>query len=56
LFESENEWQKIEQVPIPLPRASRNFPNVKTRKENKLYNWTLEIVPFIHFGKQMDST
>ena len=23
LFESENEWQKTEQVPIPLPRASR---------------------------------
>ena len=35
MFESENEWQKIEQVPIPLPRASRNFPNVKTRNEKK---------------------
>ena len=33
LFESENEWQKIEQGPIPLPRASRNFPDVKTRNE-----------------------
>ena len=33
LFESENEWQKIEQVPIPLPRASRNFPDVKARNE-----------------------
>ena len=31
LFESENERQKIEPVPIPLPRASRNFPDVKTR-------------------------
>ena len=31
LFESENEWQKIEQVPLPLPRASGNFSNVKTR-------------------------
>ena len=35
LFESENEWQKIEQVPLPLPRASRNFHNVKTRNEKK---------------------
>ena len=33
LFESENEWQKIEQVSIPLPRASRNFPDVKTRND-----------------------
>ena len=30
LFESENERQKIEPVLIPLPTASRNFPNVKT--------------------------
>ena len=28
LFKSENERQKIE--PVPLPRASRNFPDVKT--------------------------
>ena len=27
LFESENEWQDTEQVPIQLPRASRNFPD-----------------------------
>ena len=33
LFESENERQKIEPVPFPLPRASRNFPNVKTRND-----------------------
>ena len=33
LFESENERQKIDPVPIPLPRASRNFPNVKTRND-----------------------
>ena len=33
LFESENERQKIEPVPIPLPRASRNFPDVKTRND-----------------------
>jgi hypothetical protein len=35
LFESENERQKIEPVPIPLPRASRNFPDVKTRNGKK---------------------
>jgi hypothetical protein len=56
LFESENEWGKIEQVPIPLPRASRNFPDVNTKNEKKIYNWTLEIIPFIRFGKQMDRT
>ena len=33
LFESENERQKIEPVPIPLPRASRNFLDVKTRND-----------------------
>ena len=37
LFESENEWQKIEQVPMPLLRASRNFPNVKKRNQKKFY-------------------
>ena len=31
LFETENKWQKTKPVPIPLPRASRNFPDVKTR-------------------------
>jgi hypothetical protein len=54
LFESESERQKIEPVPIPLPRASRNFPDVKTRNEKKIYNWTSEIIPFIRFGKQTD--
>ena len=56
LFESENERQKIEPVPILLPRASRNFPDVKTRNENSFHNWTLEIIPFIRFGMQMDRT
>ena len=28
MFESENEWQKTEQVPTSLPK---NFPDVKTR-------------------------
>ena len=56
LFESENERQKIEPVPIPFPRASRNFPNVKTRNENLFHNWTSEIIPFIRFGMQMDGT
>ena len=55
MFESENERQKIEPVPIPLPRASRNFPDVKTRNEKKIYNWTSKIIVFIRFGKQMDS-
>jgi len=35
LFENENEWPKIEQVPIPILRASRNFPDVKPRIEKK---------------------
>ena len=30
LFETENERQKTKAVPIPLPRAFRNFPDVKT--------------------------
>ena len=33
LFKGENERHKIEPVPIPLPRASRNFPDVKTRND-----------------------
>ena len=33
LFESENERQKIEPVPILLPRASRKLPDVKTRND-----------------------
>ena len=40
LFESKNEWRKIEQVPIPIPRVS-NFPYVKKRKtksgDNPIY-------------------
>jgi hypothetical protein len=56
LFERKNERQKIEPVPILLPKASRNCPDVKTRNEKKIYNWTLEIIPFIRFGKQMDRT
>ena len=56
LFESENEWQKIEPVPILLTRTSRNFSDVKTRNNFFFYNWTSEIIPVIHFGKQMDRT
>ena len=56
LFESKNERQEIEPVPIPLPTTSRDFPDVKTRNEKKIYNWTSEIIPFISFGKQMDKT
>ena len=33
MFENEFERQKTKQVPIPLARASRNFPDVKTRNE-----------------------
>ena len=54
LFETER--QKTKPVPIPLHRASRNFPDVKTRNDFFFYNWTLEIIPFICFGKQMDRT
>jgi hypothetical protein len=53
LFKSENDRQKTDPVPIPLPRACRNFPDVKKRNGKK-YNWTLEIIPFIRLGKQMD--
>ena len=54
LFETENERQRTKPVPIPLPRSSRNFPDVTTRNEKKIHNWTLEIIPFIRFGEQMD--
>ena len=56
LFKSENERQKIEPLPIPLPRGSRNFPDVKTRNNFFFHNWTSEIIPFIYFGMQMDGT
>ena len=49
LFETENESQKTKPVPIIVPRASRNFPDVKTRNEIFFYNWTSEIIPFICF-------
>ena len=54
LFETENERQKTKPVPNPLPRASSNFADVKTRNENFFYDWTSEIISFICFGKQMD--
>jgi hypothetical protein len=46
LSENENEWQNTEPVSIPLPRASRNFPDAKTRNKKK-YHWKLEVIPFI---------
>ena len=46
LFESENERQKIEPVPLPLPRASRNFPDVKTRNEKKYIIETSKVAFF----------
>ena len=36
--ETENEWQKTEPVPIQLPRASMNFPDVKSRNVIFFYN------------------
>ncbi len=54
MFETENERKKTKPVPISLPRASRNFSDVKTRNENFFHNWTSEIIPLISFGEQMD--
>ena len=34
----------------PCSKASRNFPDVKTRNEIFFHNWTSEIISFIHFG------
>ena len=56
MFENYNEWQKTEQVPILIPRATRNFPNAKTRNKKKFDNWTLEIIPFIQYPIPMDWT
>ena len=50
LQENENEWPKTEQVPISLPRVSRNFPDAEIR------NWTLEIYPFTCLIKKMNRT
>ena len=50
----QNKKEKTKTVPLPLPRASRNKPNDKTRNEKNFYNWTSEVIPFIRFGKQMD--
>ena len=50
LFKSKNEWQKIEQAPIP--RASRNSPMSK-QETKKIYNWTSEIIPLICFWKKI---
>ena len=43
MFENKNERKKTKQVQIPLPRASRNFPDVKTSNEIFFHNWTSEI-------------
>ena len=56
LFESENERQKIEPAQIPLPRAYRTFPDLKTTNDFVFHNWTSEIIPLICFGMQMDGT
>ena len=54
LFGSENERQKTRLFLIPLPGASGNFPDVKTRNEKKFYNWISDIIQCICFGKHMD--
>ena len=44
----ENEWQRTKPVPIPLPRACRNFPKVKTRNEKKYIIGRLRYFLAIH--------
>ena len=39
MFVTENEWPKTKPVPIPIPRVSRNFSDVKTRKEFVVLTW-----------------
>ena len=53
LLENKNEWQKTEPVWNLLPKASKNFLDVKTRNFF-FYNWTSEMLPFIFFCKQME--
>ena len=54
LWENENERQKTEQVPIPLPRAARSCFEAKKMKKNFLLAWTSEIIQFIRFENHMD--
>ena len=36
--------------------APKNFPDAKTRNNDKKDNWTKEIIPFISLSKQIDTT
>ena len=54
LWENENERQKTEQVPIPLPRAAGSCSEAKKMKKNFLLAWTSEIIQFIRFENHMD--
>ena len=54
--ETENEWQKTEQVPILLLRGARSFFDAKKMKKKILLAWTSEIIQFIRYPIQMDRT
>ena len=56
LWENENERQKTEQVPIPLPRAAGSCFEAKKMKKIFLLAWTSEIIQFIQYPIQMDRT
>jgi hypothetical protein len=52
----ESEWKKIEQVPIPLPKAASSLSEAKKMKNKFLSRWTAEIIQFIRYLIQMDRT
>ena len=54
MYLDENERQKTEQVPIPLPRAAGSCFEAKKMKKNFLLAWTSEIIQFIRFENHMD--
>ena len=53
---NESEWKKIEQVPIPLPKAASSLSDAKKMKKKFLSWWTAEIIQFIRYLIQMDRT
>ena len=54
--ETEDEWQKTEQVPILLLKGARSFFDAKKVKKKFLLAWTSEIIQFIRYPIQMDRT
>ena len=48
--------KKIEQVPIPLPKAASSLSEAKKMKKKFLSRWTSEIIQFIRYLIQMDRT